>query len=97
MKKFLLGILFTLTLSTTNHYALSYDHKTKLHDAASFLEYQVFQGGYLLNPIMGNCADEEGENGFGWKFNVADYYRCDKFQRLLNGNHKPYNPKSSSI
>lgn len=99
MKKILLGMLLTLILSTANSYVLEHTWETKdeTHKVAYYLQQEVFQGGYILNPLMGKCKDRMGENGFGWKFNVADYYGCDRFQRLLNGNHKKPDPNSPHI
>lgn len=94
MKQFFYGVLFTLALSTTVSYGwLNLNRDTAGYKVSSFLYWQVFSGFYLLNPLQGNCVDEPGQNGHGWKFDsVADYYQCDRFQRLLNGNFKA--PKS---
>ncbi len=84
MKKFLLGVLLTLILSIGSNYLWENTEKEtspKLYKFSSFMKLQIFDGGYVLNVITKKCVDEEGENGFGWKFNVADYYQCDKFQR----------------
>jgi hypothetical protein len=101
MKKILLGMLIMLTASIVNHEIwLRTENKkddgaeTRLHKVSVFLEYKVFQGGYIMDPVRGNCRDEQAENGFGWKFNVADYYDCDAFQRMLDGNFKKSNPDS---
>lgn len=95
MNKVIIGILVTLIASSVNEYVWrNYDSDTKPHKIAYSLKEKVFEGGYLLDPIMGLCRDRQGQNGFGWKFNVADYYGCDRFQRLLNWNFKKQDPNS---
>ena len=98
MKKFLLGIIFTILLGTLSNYTWLETRKEDhpiLHPIADFVMWKVVLGQYILDPVMGNCKDQQGENGFGWKFNVADYYGCDRFQRLLNGNLKKPDKNSS--
>lgn len=95
MKKVLLGILILLIINILNHRVwLETESGTKIHKISWFIESSILQGSYILDPIDGNCKDEMGENGHGWKFNVADYYSCDRFQRALNGNFKKPNPDS---
>lgn len=97
MKQFFYGVLAMLVLGMVNEYVwLKTTREQTLGKASRFVKYQILEGGYILNPLLGNCQDREGQNGFGWKFNVADYYGCDRFQRLLNGNRKPYNPNTNS-
>lgn len=97
MKKFVLGMLTMLLISNISYYLwLNSEVKTKVYNTSSFVLEKIVHGRYILDPIMGNCRDEMAKNGFGWKFNVADYYKCDRFQRLLNGNHKPINHNSST-
>jgi len=99
MKKFILGIIFTLFLGSVSNYSWDHTEKEtnpKLHEISRFVFFNIIQGEYFLNVLEGNCQDRMSKNGFGWKFNVADYYQCDRLQRLLNGNHKAYNPESDS-
>lgn len=89
MKQFILGMIAAASLGTVCNIVWLNTDKGLAHQVAKFVAYDVLQGEYLLNPINGKCKDKQGQNGFGWQFNVADYYGCDRFQRLLNGNFKP--------
>jgi hypothetical protein len=97
MKSFIFGALSLLTLNIINEYVWyntieDTKNPSVVNKVSKYLKFNVFEGGYILNVIEGNCKDEMGVNGHGWSFNTADYFGCDKFQRLLNGNHKPLNP-----
>lgn len=89
MKQFILGMVTVVVLGTISNIVWLKTEAGTLHRVAKFVNFDIISGEYLLNPIMGKCQDRNGQNGFGWKFNVADYYGCDRFQRLLNGNFKP--------
>lgn len=98
MGKFFYGIFCMLLFScVTNYVFLTYEHDTKLQKIASYVQYQIVQGNYIINPVLGNCKDQIGQNGFGWTFNTADYFKCDKFQRFLNGNFKKISDGGSTI
>lgn len=103
MNKFLLGALTVWLLVAATHITWEKtihdddNNEGTAHKLAWFLESEVFQGGYLMYPINGYCKDEMAENGHGWKFNVADYYDCDRLQRALNGNFKKQNKNSPRI
>ena len=99
MKKFIFGILFTILIGSISSYTWENTEKEKspiLYSISSFITYDILQGYYILNILEHKCEDRQGQNGFGWKFNIADYNQCDRLQRLLNGNYKPYNPNSNS-
>lgn len=91
MKRVFLGFALCLVANIIVNYAFFNVDRQPYHDAISFLKNQIFDGGYILDPLQGNCVDKMGKNGHGWTFNIADYYGCDRFQRMLNRNFKPRN------
>lgn len=95
MKQFFFGMLAAFVLSTlTNLVWLKSERGTTTYKISKYLKFNIIEGDYVLNPLVGNCRDVMGKNGHGWVFNVADYYGCDRFQRLLNGNFKSQDPNS---
>lgn len=88
LKSYLFGILTVLAISTATNAVFMGTESESLSKIAFTFQSRVLEGGYIVFPLLGKCADREGENGHGWKFNVADYYGCDWLQRALNGNFK---------
>lgn len=76
MRNFILGFLLAYSLLVVG------DYTSGIYTTGNINKFVTFH--YITDPFLGNCQEVEGENGHGWKFIVADYYSCDKFQRLLS-------------
>ena len=82
MKLFFLGILCTLLISTLNNYiwTTTIGKNDKLNDISFTIKNDILEGDYLVLPLTGRCSNEPRSNGQ----TVAEYFGCDKFQRLIN-------------
>lgn len=87
MKNFLLGILFTISFSMLIHQYWMNDGR--FENLAFFIEDQLIHGNYLFNPLTGRCDEKlfrqyKDNKGVLKTQSEADYFQCDKFQRLIN-------------
>lgn len=84
MKNYILGILTVFSLN----YGATFYRELNDKKWASVYSFQdrYLLGTYLTDPLIaGVCDDKPMVNGHGWKIpNSGDYFRCDKFQRLIN-------------
>lgn len=93
-KSFLAGAITVLSIVYASHLTYMNTDGTA-HKITSKID-DILNGQYFQHVVDGNCKDEMGTNGFGWKINFADYFGCDRLQRALNGNFKAPNKNSAS-
>lgn len=83
MKNFVIGFFTCILLNTFCSYNIFYMKENKLN--LFNFQHQYLNGHYFLLPISGACVNNGGVNGHGHKIkNWADYFGCDKFQKLIN-------------
>lgn len=79
MKQFLFGVVFTIfAASILNNHWMAQGKYSKL---AFYITQNIIMGNYIIHPGTGRCSSTQ-TNGRG--IIEADYFQCDKFQRLIN-------------
>lgn len=82
MKLFILGFFAAVSLSVLSNYIWLKSENRLLMKISFIVTNDIFQGNYILFPLTGRCTEKLTRNGI----TSADYFNCDKFQRLININ-----------
>lgn len=82
MKKFFLGVLVTISLSSVLNYYWMINGKYERF--AFYFVHNIIEGDYLINPLTGRCSVEKFLLPNGQVGSAAEWFGCDNFQKMIN-------------